>query len=149
MNYGRAVDLSPNFAYARALLGVSNAYAGNADLARTHIEKAIALSPRDTFIDKFFLYLAVAEFQAARYEAAAEAAERAIQIKPGHPSSYMFRTAALALAGHDETAEAACATYQELVPTARASTIEKTVLYYLPEDRRRMADGMRKAGLPE
>ena len=35
MNYGHAVDLSPNFAYARALLGVSNAYAGNADIART------------------------------------------------------------------------------------------------------------------
>lgn len=149
MNYGRAVDLSPNFAYARALLGVSNAYAGNADLARGHIQKAIALSPRDTFIDKFFLYLAVAEFQAARYDAAADAAERAIQIKPGHPSSHLFRTSALALGGEQEMAEAACAAYRELVPAARASVIEKTVLYYEPEDRRRTADGMRKAGLPE
>ncbi len=149
MNYGRAVDLSPNFAYARALLGVSNGYAGNADLARTHIEKAIALSPRDTFIDKFYLYLAVAEFQAARYQEAAEAAERAIQIKPGHPSSHLFRTSALALAGEQSLAQAACAAYRELVPMARASVIEQTVLYYRPEDRRRMADGMRKAGLPD
>lgn len=148
MNYGRAVDLSPNFAYARALLGVSNGYAGNADIARTHIEKAIALSPRDTFIDKFYLYLAVAEFQAARYDAAAMAAERAIQIKPGHPSSHLFRTSALALDGAQVKAEAALSSYLALVPKALASTIEKTVLYYRPEDRRRMAEGMRKAGLP-
>lgn len=149
MNYGRAVDLSPNFAYARALLGVSNAYAGNADLARGHIEKAIALSPLDTFIDKFFLYLAIAEFQAARYTEAADAAERAIQIKPGHASSHMFRAAAHALNGNQEIAEAACAAYLEVVPAATASRIEQTVLYYNPDDRRRMADGMRKAGLPD
>ena len=149
MNYGRAVDLSPNFAYARALLGVSNGYAGNADLARDHIQKAIALSPRDTFIDKFYLYLAIAEFQAGRYDATVEAAERAIQIKPGHPSSHLFKTSALALGGEQAMAEAACAVYRDLVPAARASVIEQTVLYYLPEDRRRMADGMRQAGLPE
>ncbi len=149
MNYGRAVDLSPNFAYARALLGVSNAYAGNADLARDHVQKAIALSPRDTFIDKFYLYLAITEFQAARYTAAIEAAERAIQIKPGHPSSHLFKTSALALNGQQEMAEVACNVYRELVPDARASAIEKTVLYYQLEDRRRMADGMRQAGLPE
>lgn len=149
MNYGRAVDLSPNFAYARALLGVSNAYAGNADLARTHIEKAIALSPRDTFLDKFNLYLAIAEFQATRYVEAAEAAERAIQMKPGHPSSHLFRTSALALAGRQEEAEKALAIYLDLVPGARASEIERTVLYYRAEDRTRAANGMRKAGLPD
>ncbi len=149
MNYGRAVDLSPNFAYARALLGASNAYAGNADLARDHIEKAIALSPRDTFIDKFYLYLAIAEFQAARYQASAEAAERAIQLKPGHPSSHMFRTASLALGGEQAMAEATCEAYLSLVPTATASKIEQTVLFYDPQDRRRMAEGMRKAGLPD
>ena len=48
-----------------------------------------------------------------------------------------------------EMAEAACSVYRELVPAARASAIEKTVLYYQSEDRRRMADGMRQAGLPE
>lgn len=149
MNYGRAVDLSPNFAYARALLGVSNAYAGNADLARVHIKKAIELSPRDTFIDKFFLYLAVAEFQAGRYQEAADAAQQAIQVKPGHPSSHMFRTAALALLHATASAESALQEFLALVPHARASEIEKTVLYYRPEDRKRAADGMRLAGLPD
>ena len=137
MNYGRAVDLSPNFAYARALPGVSNAYAGNADLARTHIKKAIALSPRDTFLDKFYLYLS-----------AAEAAERAIQMKSGHPSSHLFRTCALAHAGRQDEAEKACAAYLDLVPNARSSEIERTVLYYRAEDRARTAEGMRIAGLP-
>ena len=149
MNYGRAVDLSPNFAYARALLGVSNAYAGNADIARVHIKKAIELSPRDTFIDKFYLYLAIAEFQAGAYQGAAEAAQQAIQVKPGHPSSHLFRTASLALMDGSKAAEPALRDFLALVPHARASEIEKTVLYYQPEDRKRAADGMRLAGLPD
>ena len=149
INYGRAVDLSPNFAYARALLGVANAYAGNADLSLVHIKKAIALSPRDTFIDKFYLYLSIAEFQAGHYEASATAAEKAIQLKPGHPSSHMFRTAAFALAGDAASASFALGEFLELVPHAKASEIQKTVLFYQAEDRKRFADGMRKAGLSE
>jgi TolB-like protein len=149
MNYGRAVDLSPNFAYPHALLGVANAYAGNADLARIHIAKAIALSPKDTFIDKFYLYLAVAEFQAGRYLDSVDAAQRAIQLKPGHPSSHLFRTAAYALAEEPTLADAALQEFLNLVPDARASEIERTVLYYQQEDRKRAADGMRLAGLPE
>lgn len=149
MNYGHAVDLSPNFAYARALLGVSNAYAGNADIARTHIKKAIALSPKDTFIDKFFLYLSVAEFQAGSYREAAEAAQRAIQLKPGHPSSHMFRTASLAMAEEPVLAKSALAEFLKLVPHASASKIEQTVLYYKEQDRKRAANAMRRAGLSE
>lgn len=149
MNYGHAVDLSPNFAYARALLGVANAYAGNADIARTHITKAISLSPKDTFIDKFYLYLAVAEFQAGQYLDAADAAQRAIQLKPGHPSSHLFRTASFALADEQQQADAALRDFLALVPHARASEIEKTVLYYQQDDRKRAADGLRRAGLPE
>lgn len=149
MNYGHAVDLSPNLAYARALLGVANAYAGNADLARTHITKAIALSPRDTFIDKFHLYLSIAEYQAGNYEEAAVAAQHAIQLKPGHASSHVFRTASFAMANKPELADAALKEFLELVPAARASAFEKTVLYYQADDRKRFADGLRRAGLPE
>ncbi len=149
MNYGHAVDLSPNFAYARALLGNANGYAGNAEFARRDIKKAIALSPRDTFIDKFYLYLSIAEFQAADYAACAAAAEKAIQLKPAHPSSHLFFTASLALAGKQTLAEQALAAFLKLVPHARASEIERTVLYYQAEDRARVGEGMKKAGLPE
>lgn len=149
VNYGNAVDLSPNFAYARALLGVANAYAGNADIARVHIKKSIALSPRDTFIDKFYLYLAITEFQAKDYSASANAAQRAIQLKPEHASSHLFRTAAFAMADEPELANAALLEFQALVPNARASEIQRTVLYYQPEDCKRIANALRKAGLPE
>jgi len=149
MNFGHAVDLSPNLAYARALLGISNAYAGNADLARTHITKAIALSPKDTFIDKFYLYLAIAEFQAENYADAANAAQRAIQFKPGHASSHLFRTASLAKSGNLAAARSALGEFLALVPHARASEIERTVLYTASEDRQRVADGVRRAGLAD
>ena len=105
---------------------------------KSYITKAIALSPRDTFLDKFYLYLAIAEFQAANYYGAADAAQRAIQIKPGHPSSHLFRTAALALAKEPDLVTAALSDFLELVPNARALEIEKTVLYYKAQHRNRL-----------
>ncbi len=147
MNYGRAVDLSPNFAYAHGLLGAANAYAGNSDLAITHIDKAISLSPRDTFIDKYHLYHAIAYFQAGRYPEAVEATNRAIQLKPEHASSHMFRTAALALEQDHTLAKSALQGFTELVPDANTSTIESAIAYVNPDDRKRLADGLRMAGL--
>ncbi len=147
MNYGRAVDLSPNFAYAHGLLGVANAYAGNSDLAIIHIDKAISLSPRDTFIDKYHLYHAVAYFQAGRYPEAVEAANRAIQLKPQHASSHMFRAAALALEQDNTLAKSALQGFTALVPDANTSTIESAIAYVNPDDRKRLAEGLRLAGL--
>jgi TolB-like protein/Flp pilus assembly protein TadD len=147
MNYGRAVDLSPNFAYAHALLGVANAYAGNGALATSHIDTAFRLSPRDTFIDKFYLYRAVASFQIGHYSAAIEAACAAIELKPEHASSHMFLAASYALVGQQELAEAAMSGFVALVPSAKASTIESAIAYVDVKDRKRIANALRAAGL--
>jgi TolB-like protein/Flp pilus assembly protein TadD len=147
MNFGRAVDLSPNFAYAHALLGVANAYAGNAALAIVHIDKALLLSPQDTFIDKFHLYRSVAYFQAGDYQNAASAASAAIELKPEHASSHMFLAASYALCAEESMAELALAGFKKLVPNAKAETIECAIAYVDVADRARIANALRKAGL--
>ncbi|MEP1208515.1 MAG: adenylate/guanylate cyclase domain-containing protein [Rhizobiaceae bacterium] len=147
MNYGRAVDLSPNFAYAHSLLGVANAYAGNAELGLEHINKAMRLSPQDTFIDKFYLYRSVAHFQAGNYVEVIAAASTAIELKPEHASSYMFLTAAYALEGELELAQKALKSYVELVPNAKVSVIEGNVAYTTLADRKHIAEGLALAGL--
>lgn len=109
----------------------------------------LSLGPRDTFIDKSYLYLSIAKFQAGNYKASATAAEKAIQLKPGHPSSHMFGTAAFALADEAELAGAADRELLALVPHARGSQIQESVLYYQSKDRLQFSDGLRIAGLPE
>lgn len=61
----------------------------------------------------------------------------------------MFRPATFALADEAELAGAADREFLALVPHARASQIQKPVLYYQSKDRLRFSDGLRKAGLPE
>ena len=131
------------------MLGAATAYAGRPDEALEHVEIALRLSPRDTFLDKFFLYKSLAHFQAARYADAAEAVEKAVQLKPDHPGSQMLATASYALAGNQKAAEAALEAFKKLVPGTTASNVERAIAYNDPDDRARLAEGLRKAGLAD
>jgi hypothetical protein len=114
------------------------------------INVGIRLSPRDTFADGYHLNFAFAHFQAARYavaEAAAEA-QRAIQLRPGHPVLYMMAGASLGLLGRTEAAQAMIAKVSSLVPDLRANDIEKHFFYCHRDDRKRFAAGLVAGGMP-
>ena len=147
INFGRAVALSPNFAYAHAMLGAATAYSGDGDKALHHVDTAIRLSPRDTFIDKFYVYQSLAHFQAARYADAAAAAHQAIQIKPEHANSHMLAAASYALAGEEELAARALDAFTTLVPETTAANVERAIAFRDPAVRARVAEGLRRAGL--
>jgi adenylate cyclase len=144
-----ATDLSPNFAYALAMFGAALALGGRPDEGIEAINQAVRLSPRDTFGDDFQLFYAFAHFQAGRYVEAASFAENAIQLRPEHPTSHVMATASYQLAGNEKKAADALAKLQALVPAASASHIENTFPYVIAEDRARLAEGLRLAGLPE
>ena len=145
--FEKAVELSPNFAYAHAMHGAANAYGGKPDAAIQSIDTAIKLSPRDTFLDKFHIYYSLAHFQAGNYERAAEAADRALHLKPEHPNSHMLAASANAHAGNMERAKQALAMFRKLVPGTNAANVERAIAYEHPADRERLADGLRMAGL--
>ncbi len=147
ISFARAAELSPNFAYAHAMLGAANAYAGNPDEAVRCVDSAKRLSPQDIFLDKFELYYSLAHFQAGRYQEAAQAAERAIQIKSEHANTHMIAAASYAHAGDQSRAEAALAKFKALVPNTNATNVQRAIAYRDPADRARIADGLRKAGL--
>ena len=144
-----ATDLSPNFAYAHAMTGVSLALGGRPEEGIESINQAVRLSPRDTFIDDFQLFYAFAHFQAGRYPEAASFAEKAIQLRPEHPYPHIMATASYGLGGNDKKAADALAKLRALVPEITASNVEKTTPYALTEDRARLSQGLRKAGLSE
>jgi TolB-like protein/cytochrome c-type biogenesis protein CcmH/NrfG len=143
----RTIDLSPNFAYAQGLLGAAHAFGGRPELAIACIDRGVRLSPRDIFGDEYELYYAFANFQAARYDAAVAAALRAIQLRPGHPTLYIMAAASYALAGRIEDAKKAIIQLVNLVPNISAADIEENYLYCRPEDRSRLAEGLRAGGL--
>ena len=144
----RAIDVSPNFAYAHGLLGAAHAFGGRPDQAIVCIDRGVRLSPRDIFGDEYELYYAFANFQAARYDAAVAAALRAIQLRPGHPTLYIMAAASYALAGRIEDAKKAIIQLVNLVPNISAADIEENYLYCRQEDRSRLAEGLRAGGMP-
>jgi TolB-like protein len=145
--FRHVIDFSPNFAYAHGLLGASIALSGRGEDAIEHIDRAVRLSPRDIFADEPLLYYAFAHFQAENYMNAAFNAEKAIQLRPGHPVLHIMASASRALAGDVENANAAVMNLKALVPEITASEIEQNFIYVMPEDRSRLADGLRLAGL--
>ena len=93
------------------------------------------------------LYYAFAHFQAGRYAEAAAAAHLAIQQRPGHPVPYIMAAASYGLAGEIDKATRAIAQLTDLVPGVSAADLEENFLYCRPEDRSRLARGLRAGGL--
>ncbi len=147
--FSRAIDASPNFAYAHGLLGAAHAMGGRSDQAIECIDRGVRLSPRDIFGDEYQLFYAFAHFQAGRYAEAASAAQLAIQQRPGHPILYIMAAASYGLAGETDKAKRAIRQLTDLVPNVSAADLEENILYYQQEDRSRLAVGLRAGGLPE
>jgi len=144
----RAIDASPNFAYAHGLLGCAHALGGRPDQAIECIDRGVRLSPRDIFGEEYELYYATAHFQAGRYVEAASAAQRAIQQRPGHANLYMFAAASYGLAGETDAAKRAITQLTNLVPNISAADVEENFIFCRREDRSRLAKGLRTGGLP-
>jgi adenylate cyclase len=147
--FSRAIDASPNFAYAHGLLGAAHAFGGRPDQAIECIDRGVRLSPQDIFGDEYDLYYAFTHFQAGRYDEAASAAQRAIQQRPGHPVPYTMAAASYGLAGETDMAKRAITQLTNLVPNISAAGVEETFLYCRREDRSRLAEGLRAGGLPK
>ena len=141
------MELSPNFAYAHALLGAGYAYNSQAEAALQSIERALRLSPKDTFLDKFHVYASLAHYQNESYDSAALSAEHALRIRPQHPNTHMLAAASNAMAGNDVRATRALAEFGRLVPGTTLENVARAVAYERAEDREKLVDGLRLAGL--
>ena len=143
----QAVQLNPNFALAHGLLGNAYAFAGRSADALASIDRAVRLSPREVFQGAFAQQYAFAHFQGANYQLGLEFAQKAHQLRPGH--SYPMIIGA-ACAGHLGDARSAAALVKDLkaaLPTISAAWVERTAPYVLAEDRRRLIEGLARAGV--
>tara|TARA_R110002095_G_scaffold129283_1_gene112091 strand:+ start:285 stop:2015 length:1731 start_codon:yes stop_codon:yes gene_type:complete len=145
----QAINASPNFAYAQGMFGASLALAGRAEDALPCIDRAMRLSPRDIFSEEYHLYYAFAYFVLGKYKEAAASAERAILLRPGHPSIYVIATASYQLDGATDKAGMRAQKLIELVPDTSLTEIEASYPFTRVEDMTKLINALRAAGLPE
>jgi tetratricopeptide (TPR) repeat protein len=146
VEYQRALDINPNFAAARAHLGMALACDGQSDTAIHHLEQALRMSPHDP--QNIFVYtaLAVAHYLAGNYPEAVGFGHKAVKQRPGFTGGHRIYVASLAQAGQIEEARTALDRLKELQPEISISWIEQNSPY-MPGPLVKLLDGMRKAGL--
>jgi TolB-like protein/Tfp pilus assembly protein PilF len=147
-----AIGLDRNLADAHALAGAMKIFLGRAEETEGHIVEAMRLSPRDTLLRVFHLYIGAANFYLGQLDRAVDHLRKSVEISPDYEIAYFYLAGALALLDrHVEGAEALVAG-QRLSPGFSISRFRTQAIgnnpIYLAQ-RERLYAGMRKAGVPE
>jgi tetratricopeptide (TPR) repeat protein len=149
----RALGLDRNLAFAYAWIGLGKCYLGRAEETETYVMEAFRLSPRDNRAFTWMNNAGVAQSYLAADEAAACWFKRSIETNRNvAPFVQFYLAAALAHLKRIEEARASVQAGLALDPDftlshfhACAPTDNPTCL----AQRARIAEGMRKAGLPD
>ncbi|MBV9538030.1 MAG: hypothetical protein JOY70_03745 [Acidisphaera sp.] len=139
-----ALSLNPNFASAHAALGMGYRAAGRYEEQLPALAEALRLSPMDTQAFSWHASIGFGLYMLGRFEEAVRSARRAIG-KGWYPVCSVVLAASLGQLGDPESAAAV----RELVErTGRHTAAEAVSQLANPEQRRRLAEGLVKAGMP-
>jgi tetratricopeptide (TPR) repeat protein len=144
----RAVELNPNCSVAYGVLGTVLCYTGEPDEAIKYNEIAIRLNPKDLSIFFRFCDIAIAHFVAGRYSDAVLWARKSIHRKSAYGLGHGVLISSLAHLNRLEEAKEAVRNLLEIIPKAKISGY-RNMPFKIPENLRRLEEGLRKAGLPE
>jgi TolB-like protein/Tfp pilus assembly protein PilF len=145
----RALALNPNMAWAWLFSGWARAWLGEPEVAIDHEARAMRLSPHDPQLFQMQAATAYAHFFADRYSDAVLWAEMALVERPSHVSATRALAASCAMAGRQEQASQAMARLRDLDPALRLSNLKDVIPLRRAEDFNRLAEALRRAGLPE
>jgi adenylate cyclase len=154
-NYGtarvlleRAVALDPNAAWAWSRLGWLENYADQPQKAIGNFERALRLSPIDPMNFNNYVGMGSAYEVAQEYDKAAALYRRALEERPN--ASWIYRNLASSLSGADRIEEATHA-FAEVMRTYPDLTVSKykQAMVFAPAILNRMAENLRKLGLPD
>lgn len=145
----RALALDPNHAAAWFLGGFLQIGRGDLDGAIEHFTRAMRLSPLDPEMFRMQGGIALAHFFAGRLDDALAWAGKAHSELASFLLVVVITTASHALADRPLQAQRALADLRRLDPMLRASTLAQWMPILRSRDLALLADGLRKAGLPE
>jgi adenylate cyclase len=144
----RAIELNGNFALGYFYLGIGLSLDGRHEKALEAIETGLRLSPRDPRASTWLANKARVLYHLRRYEEAIETALSARRIQP-HAYGSLVLVASYAQLGRDEEIRSALAEIR-IMPGGSAKAIRWYLERYSdPVAREHMAEGLRKAGVPE
>ena len=141
-NTGLAIN--PNYAPLLAARGNAESSLGRFEQAKSDVQQAMRLSPRDPLIGMFHVILGDAELGLGHFDAAIEKYHNAIDASYPVYYAYSNLAAAYALEGKMDEAKTALAEARRIFPKL---TIKWMIAHTpnLPH----VFEGLRKAGLPE
>ena len=144
----RAVALDPNGAWAWTRLGWLETYTDQPQKAIGHFQRALRLSPIDPMNFNNYVGIGSAHIVAQEYDAAAAYYRRALEERPN--ASWIYRNLASSLSGAGRVEEAKQA-FAELMRRYPDLTISKfkQAMVFSPAVLNRMAEHLRKLGLPD
>jgi adenylate cyclase len=145
----QALAVNPNLPGALSFRAEVDLHNGNHAAAIEQATQAIRLSPRDPMIFVAELIVAFAHMFEGRYDQAIDWATRALSRSPNNAAGLRVAACAYALSGRTQEAARAAAQLLEVVPSYRVGDTKKRSLYQRPQDRERLYDGLRLAGVPE
>jgi adenylate cyclase len=144
----RALSLSPNLFMVRFAAGMVSCYVGEGDAAIGHFELAMRLSPLDPGMSALIVGTGVAHAISGRYDEALASAQRAILESPNFASGHRLMVIALGQLGRIEEAKLAARRMLELAPSFTVSLYRSVSPFKDPELRKRGAEILRAAGVP-
>jgi len=141
--YERAIELNPNDANSHAERGAIMNYSGQTDQAVESLETARRFNPHMRPSD--YMQLGLAYYLEGRYDGAISVLERGIGWYPDNVFIHIPLAATYAQAGRLEDAARVAVTVRRLHPFFEVDNFGTAFIN--PDDRARIADGLREAGL--
>jgi adenylate cyclase len=150
--FEQAVQFDPTEPLAHASVAAANVMLGRAENAPEPLRKAMRLSPRDPSLPMWQMFMGAVCLHLRRDAEAVDWLNKSMALNPADPFARMFLASALALSSREAEAKVEMAALRRLQPEftlSRFKALEPSDVPAFREQRERIYEGLRRAGLPE
>lgn len=141
--------LNPNASAMLVQSGFVRVWLGEPELAIERLQRAMRNSPVDVLMFSMHTAMALAHFVAGRDGEAYAWAEKALQRNPMAGPAIRVAAASAALLGRPAAATRYLSLLLQLDPGLRVSNLGDRIPLRRPQDHERLAEALRRAGLPD
>lgn len=141
--------LNPNSSAMLVQSSFVRSWMGEPELAISQVQRAMRNSPVDVLMFSMHAALALAHFLAGRDDEAFAWAEKALQRNALAAPAIRVAAASAARLGHTAAATKYLSQLRQLDPGLRVSNLGDRIPLRRPQDRERLAEALRRAGLPD
>ena len=148
----RALALDRNLALAHGNIGFGKLCLGRSAETEAHMEQALCLSPHDTLVNIWSLFVGLAKLWQGADAEAIVWLRRSLEANRNHPAAHFNLAAALALVGELDEARATAQAGLALNPSFTIRRYRKNAPSNHPvylAGRERVYEALRMAGVPE